>query len=178
MNLANAQQIPDQLEEQPGFAVPEKLEKEVAELLTHYPQKRSATLMVLHLFQQEFGFVSRQAVEWTAARLELQPINIYELVTFYPMFHRKPSGKTHVRVCRTLSCALAGAYKVHDFFCQRLGLDPEIHGPQTTPDGKVTVEFVECLAGCDKAPVVLCNDVFHEEVTQEKAAVILNKAMA
>ena len=65
--------------------------------------------MLLHGIQEHFGYISRQAVEWIAAKLELQPINIYELVTFYPMFHQLPVGKFHFRVCRTLSCALAGS---------------------------------------------------------------------
>lgn len=175
MNQANTQDIPNQLQEQPGFEVPSDLETEVLELLTHYPQKRSASLMILHLFQERFGFVSRQAVEWIARRLELTPINIYELVTFYPMFHRSPVGTYHLRVCRTLSCALGGSYKLHAFLCEQLGLDSHAHGPQTTPDGKYTVEFVECLASCGTAPVMMCNGDFHEGVTRAKAADILAK---
>lgn len=173
MNQANIQPIPNQLQEQPGFAVPPDLETEVAELLTHYPQKRSASLMILHLFQERFGFISRPAVEWVAQRLELTPINVYELISFYPMFHRSPVGKHHLRVCRTLSCALGGSYKLHRFLCEELNLDPHAHGPQTTPDGRYTVEFVECLASCGTAPVMMCNDVFHEGVTPEKAGEIL-----
>ncbi len=173
MNVANTQPIPNSLEEQPGFSVSQKLQQEVTELVSHYPQKRSASLMVLHLVQEEFGFISRQAVEWVASVLELQPINVYELVTFYPMFHRQKVGKTHFRICRTLSCALAGSYKLHEFFCSELKLDPKVHGPQTTPDGKFTVEFVECLAGCGTAPVMMCNDVIHEGVEMEKAKKLL-----
>ena len=173
MNLANAQPIPDPLLEQPDFAVPAALVAEIDELITHYPKKRSAALMLLHAFQERFGFISRQAVEWTATKLELQPINIYELVTFYPMFHRKQVGKFHLKVCRTLSCALGGSYKLHEHFCRRLGLDPGAHGPQTTKDGKFTVEFVECLASCGTAPVMMCNDSFHEAVSDKKADEIL-----
>src|SRR5512135_1994630 len=101
VNLANTQQIPNQLLDQPGFSVPEALEVEVDELITHYPKKRSASLMLLHAVQEHFGFISRQAVEWVACKLELQPINIYELVTFYPMFHQSKVGKYHFRICRT-----------------------------------------------------------------------------
>src|SRR5512140_3078571 len=86
---ANQQPIPNQLLEQPDFAVPASLAAEIDELITHYPKKRSASLMLLHAFQERFGYISRQAVEWIAAKLELQPINIYELVTFYPMFQRQ-----------------------------------------------------------------------------------------
>lgn len=173
MTLPNSQPIPDTLREQPGFAVPAALEAELGEVITHYPKKRSASLMLLHAIQENFGYVSRQAVEWIAAKLELEPINIYELVTFYPMFHQKPVGKFHLRVCRTLSCALGGSYQLHEHFCKKLGLDPHAHGAQTTADGKFTVEFVECLASCGTAPVMMCNDAFHEGVSAEKANKIL-----
>ncbi|HTL15973.1 MAG TPA: NAD(P)H-dependent oxidoreductase subunit E, partial [Patescibacteria group bacterium] len=110
-----------------------------------------------------------------AAKLELQPINIYELVTFYPMFHQKQVGRYHLRVCRTLSCALGGSYQLQEHFCQKLGLDPHSHGPQTTSDGKFTVEFVECLASCGTAPVMMCNDSFYEGVSFGKADRILEE---
>jgi NADH-quinone oxidoreductase subunit E len=165
--------IPNPLLEQPDFAVPAELVVEIDELITHYPSKRSASLMLLHAVQERFGYVSRQAVEWIATKLNLQPINIYELVTFYPMFHRKPVGKFHLKICRTLSCALGGSYALHEHFCRKLGLDPHAHGPQTTKDGQFTVEFVECLAGCGTAPVLMCNDTFHEGVTQQRADEIL-----
>ena len=173
MNLANAQAIPNSLREQPDFAVRRELLAEIDELIGHYPKKRSASLMLLHAVQSEFGYISRQAVEWIALKLELQPINVYELVTFYPMFQQKKVGKYHLKVCRTLSCALGGSYKLHDYFCNKLQLDPHGHGAQTTKDGKFTVEFVECLASCGTAPVMMCNDAFHEGVSTEKANQIL-----
>jgi NADH-quinone oxidoreductase subunit E len=175
MNGSTIQPIPDTLVDQPEFAVPPNLESELDELITHYPKKRSASLMLLHAIQEHFGFISRQAIEWIAAKLELQPINIYELVTFYPMFHRKKLGKFHLRVCRTLSCALGGSYELHEHFCTKLGLDPHAHGPQTTKDGQFTVEFVECLASCGTAPVMMCNDSFYEGVCREKANQILEE---
>ncbi len=141
-----------------AFSVPAGLEAELEALVSRYPQKRSASLMFLHALQEHFGFVSNEAVEWTAARLGLQPINVLELVTFYPMFRQEKLGRTQVKVCRTLSCALAGASELRAQFCTRLGLDAGRHGPQTTPDGKFTVEFVECLADCGNAPVVMVND--------------------
>lgn len=175
MDLANAQPIPGQLSEQPDFAVPAALAAEIDELISHYPKKRSASLMLLHAIQQHFGYISGPAVEWIAAKLELQPINIFELVTFYPMFHPKPVGEYHLRVCRTLSCALGGSHKLHEHFCARLGLDPHAHGAQTTKDGKFTVEFVECLASCGTAPVMMCNDDFYEGVSEKQADEILGK---
>jgi NADH-quinone oxidoreductase subunit E len=175
MNLSNSQPIPNQLLEQPGFAVPPQMLAEVDELISHYPQKRSASLMLLHAMQEQFGYISKQAVEWVAGKLDLQPINIYELVTFYPMFHQKPVGEYHLRVCRTLSCALGGSYRLHEHLCKKLGLDPHAHGPQTTKDGKYTVEFVECLASCGTAPVMMCNEAFHEGVTENRANQVLEE---
>ncbi|MGZ4987921.1 MAG: NADH-quinone oxidoreductase subunit NuoE family protein, partial [Limisphaerales bacterium] len=113
-----------------SFAVPPDMEKELDELITHYPQKRSASLMFLHAIQERFGHISQEAVEWTAKKLDLQPINVYELVTFYPMFRQVPLGKYHVKVCRTLSCALGGSVELRDHFCKKLGLDPKEHGAQ------------------------------------------------
>jgi NADH-quinone oxidoreductase subunit E len=161
--------IPNPLREQPEFAVPAALAAEIDEVITHYPKKRSATLMLLHAMQEHFGYVSRQAVEWIATKLELEPINVYELVTFYPMFSREPVGKYHFKICRTLSCALGGSYELHGHFCKKFGLDPHSHGAQTTKDGKFTVEFVECLASCGTAPVMMCNDTFYEGVSLKNA---------
>ena len=158
-----------------SFAVPANLEAQLDELVTHYPQKRSASLMLLHALQEHFGYLSRDAIEWTARKLGLQPINVYELVTFYPMFRQEPLGKTHIKVCRTLSCALAGSGELRTHFCTKLGLDPHKHAPQTTPDGKFTVEFVECLADCGNAPVVLLNDDLLPKVTPAQADEILAK---
>jgi NADH-quinone oxidoreductase subunit E len=156
-----------------SFAVPANLEAQLDELVTHYPQKRSASLMLLHALQEHFGYISRDAVEWTAKKLGLQPINVYELVTFYPMFRQEPLGKTHIKVCRTLSCALAGSGELRTHFCSKLGLDPHKHAPQTTPDGKFTVEFVECLADCGNAPVVLLNEDLLPKVTPAQAEEIV-----
>ena len=155
------------------WQVPAALEAEVAELVTHYPERRSAALMVLHAIQEHFGHIGKEAMEWAAARLGLQPIQIYELVTFYPMFRQVPIGKHHFKICRTLSCALAGSYKLHEHLCGQLGLDLHAHGPQTSKDGRVTVEFVECLASCGSGPSVMVNDDFYERVTVEKADQLL-----
>jgi NADH-quinone oxidoreductase subunit E len=161
-----------------SFAVPAQLEAGLNELVTHYPQKRSASLMFLHALQEHFGYISKEAIEWVAAKLDLQPINVYELVTFYPMFRQQPAGKHVVKVCRTLSCALGGSGGLHEHFCRKLGLDSHAHGLQTTRDGKFSVEFVECLASCGTAPVIMCNDDFHEGVTREKADQILEKCQS
>jgi len=146
---------------------PETLAR-IDEVITHYPVKRSASLPLLHLVQEEQGFVSDEAIEWVASKLELQPINILELVTFYPMFRRKPIGRRHIKVCRTLSCALNGGYKV----CERFEQEFHAHRGEISPDGEVTIEFVECLASCGSGPVVMVDDTLHERVDERKVAEI------
>ncbi len=137
----------------------------IDEVIPHYPTKRSATLPLLHLIQEEAGFISPEAIEWVAAKLELQPINVYEVVTFYPMFRQKPIGRRHIKVCRTLSCALLGGYKT----CATFEKEFDTHLGEVSPDGEVTVEFVECLASCGTAPVVMIDDELHEKVDAAKA---------
>src|SRR5258708_19996512 len=115
MNLVNAQPIPSQLREQPDFAVPSGMLAEIDQVISHYPKKRSASLMLMHAVQEHFGFISRQAVEWIAAKLELQPINIYELVSFYPMFSQMPVGKFHFRLSRTFSSPFTHSHTLHEY---------------------------------------------------------------
>ncbi|MDR2463529.1 MAG: NAD(P)H-dependent oxidoreductase subunit E [Verrucomicrobiales bacterium] len=154
-----------------------EFEKKLDEAVTHYPvSKRSAALPLLHLWQEEYGFISDAAVELVAAKLDMQPVHILELVTFYPMFRRVPVGKHHIKVCRTLSCALGGSHETHACLKKLTAADGDPHGPCTSSDGKYTVEFVECLASCDKAPVVMGDDDLYENVnTEGKAQAILGK---
>ena len=156
-----------------SFEVPKKLETEINRTIKHYPEKRSASLMLLHALQDHFGYVSKEAMEWVAKKLDLQPINVYEIVTFYPMFRQEPAGKHVIKVCRTLSCALGGAHELHGHVCKKLGVDPKAHGLQTAKNGQFSIEFVECLASCGTAPVMMCDDDFFEGVSLEKADEIL-----
>ena len=137
----------------------------IDEVIPHYPVKRSAALPLLHLVQEDVGYISDEAIEWIAQKLELEPINVYELVTFYPMFRRKPIGRRHVKVCRTLSCALLGGYKT----CETFEKEFSTHRGEISPDGEVTIDFVECLASCGTAPVVMIDDDLHEKVDGAKA---------
>ena len=161
--------------------VPAELERKMDEAIGHYPaeQKRSASLPLLHLWQEQFGFISDEAVSWIAARLELEPINILELVTFYPMFRQAPAGRKHLRVCRTLSCALAGAYPLMEKLAGLTSIEREhqgagMHNPiSVSPDGKFSIEFVECLASCGTAPVCMVDDALHEKVEAASASDLL-----
>jgi len=148
--------------------------------IAHYPRehKRSAALPLLHLWQEHFGFINDHAVTWIAAKLDLQPINIFELVTFYPMLREKRAGKTHIRVCRTLSCAMAGSYQVMENLCAATGIKRDVrHEPfSVSPDGNYSIEFVECLASCGTAPVCMVDDELHENVQPDNAMSILSAA--
>ena len=148
----------------PMKLTPETLQR-IDEVISHYPVKRSATLPLLHLIQEEVGFIPPEAIEWVAAKLGLEPINVYEVVTFYPMFRQKPIGRRHIKVCRTLSCALRGGFQT----CETFEKEFATKRGEVSPDGEVTIEFVECLASCGTAPVVLIDDDLHENVDGARA---------
>lgn len=159
------------------------LEKKIDKAIRNYPvSKRSATLPVLHLLQQHFGHIPEEAIPWTAEKLELEPINVYELVTFYPGFHESQPGKYHIRVCRTLSCAMAGSEQLMVKLCEMAGIDRskvDHHHPiAMSEDGRFSIEFAECLASCGTGPVCLINDDFHENITPGKAGEMLEKYSA
>ena len=137
----------------------------IDEIVPKYPEKRSAALMVIHLVQDELGAINDSACEWIANRLDLQPINIKELVTFYPMLREKPWGRKHVRVCRTLPCALRGSYATCKSFEKKLGVK-EGH---VRDDGEYSLEFMECLADCGQGPVVIVDEKTYENVEGERA---------
>ncbi len=140
---------------------PETLEL-IEKTVPQYPEKRSAVMPLLHHVQKERGYISNEAIEWIAERLEMQPINVLSVVTFFPYFRQEDQkiGKVHVRVCRTLSCALMGAYKVGDELEKKLGCKMG----SSKEDGSVTLEYAECLASCGSGPVVLVDDDLYENL--------------
>lgn len=144
------------------------------EVIPRYPQARSALLMILHQLQREIGYLPLDAQEWVAERLEITPQQVREVVTFYPFYREHPVGKRYVRVCRTLSCALNGSYKLCDQMCEAF----ETKRNEVSPDGRVTVEFAECLASCGTAPVMMIDDDLYENVTPEKAKELIAKIKA
>ena len=158
--------------------IPAELERKMDDAIARYPgeHRRSAAMPLLHLWQEHFGFIADEAIFWIAEKLGLQPINILEVVTFYPMFRQHPAGKTHIRVCRTLSCAMAGGLEVMENLCARLGIQrsrsgEEMHNPiAVSADGTYSVEFVECLASCHTAPVCMIGEELHEKVNPNSAA--------
>lgn len=143
----------------------------IDQLIPRYPDKRSAALPLCHLVQEDLGYLSNESIEWIADRLELQPINISELVTFYPMLRDEAPGKYQVRVCRTLPCALAGAYKT----CKQFEEAFDCKVGSTSDDGLITLEYVECHADCGKAPVVMVGEKEYTDVGSSQAEVLIDK---
>jgi NADH-quinone oxidoreductase subunit F len=153
------------------------------EAIRRYPadQRRSGAMPLLHLWQEHFGFISDEGVQWIAAKLALQPINILELVTFYPMFRQERAGKTHIRVCRTLSCAMARSYQLMENFCATTGIERRhssdgMHNPiSVSAGGHYSIEFVECLASCGTAPVCMVGETLHENVDANSIVDLLRR---
>jgi len=132
----------------------------IEKVIPRYPEKRSAVMPLLHRIQEDQGVISNEAVEWVARKLEMAPINVLEVVTFFPYFRQKKLGRTHVRVCQTLSCALMGAYQVGEELEKAL----DCKMGTTRADGKVTLEYAECLASCGSGPVVLVDEDLFEHL--------------
>ncbi len=154
--------------------LPQELIAKIDEIITHYPaSRRSAVLSVLHVLQKHDGYISDDSVTWTAEKLGLQPVQVMEVVTFYPGFRRSAPGKYHIRVCRTLSCAMAGSYELMETLSKATGIDRshvDHHHPiAKSADGAFSIEFAECLASCGSGPVCMFNDDFYERVSAEEA---------
>lgn len=139
--------------------------RKIDDVIPRYPDKRSASLMVIHLIQEELGAISNDSCEWIANKLEVQPINIRELITFYPMLRETPWGKKHVRVCRTLPCALRGSYAT----CQKLEKKLGVKEGHVRDDGEYSLEFMECLADCGEGPVVMVDEETYENIDEKQA---------
>jgi NADH-quinone oxidoreductase E subunit len=145
--------------------------KKFEETVSRYPKKEAAMLPVLYLAQQEFGYLSREAIDYVAKLMGQSPARVYGVVSFYTMLNMKPIGAHHIQVCRTLPCALRGAGKITS--CLKKTLDIELG--QTTADGRFTLSEVECLASCGSAPMMQINDNYYENLSEEKIAEILRE---
>ena len=139
--------------------------------VTRYPadQRKSAILYALYLAQGQQGYLTRAAMEHVAAQIGCTAAEVEDVVSYYTMFFTKPVGKYVVNVCRTLSCALLGAERVTEELSAALGIKPG----ETDPTGTFTLVEVECLGACDRAPVVMVNDEWHERLAPEQAAQLL-----
>ncbi|MFY9271052.1 MAG: NADH-quinone oxidoreductase subunit NuoE [Candidatus Manganitrophaceae bacterium] len=135
-----------------------------------YPDKRSVLLPALRIAQEEVGYLSEPAMIDVAEILELTPVQVYDVATFYTQYHLKPVGKYLIQICKTLSCALVGAGSLIEHLQSRLG----IRVGETTPDGLFSLKLVECLASCGTGPMVQINNRYYENLTPDKVDRILD----
>jgi NADH-quinone oxidoreductase E subunit len=135
-------------------------EEQIEKLLPKYPTKMAACLPLLWLAQEDFGWISEDAMRLVAERLELPLTHVYGVATFYTMYNKKPVGHYHVQVCTNISCMICGGYEVFDALSHELG----VQNGQTTDDKLFTLQEVECLAACGGAVCVQVNKDYHENV--------------
>ena len=144
----------------------EKL-KLVKEIMTRYPEgkQKSALLPVLHIAQREFGgWLSAPVMDYVASILDIKPIEVYEVATFYTMYNLKPVGHCMIEFCHTGPCMVKDVESVIDYTEKKLG----IKAGETTPDGKFTIKTVECLGACGYAPMAQIGMHYYENLTEEK----------
>jgi NADH-quinone oxidoreductase subunit E len=156
------------------FSLDLEREAQLEEILARYPSAMAATIPVLHLCQEQNGWISDEVVAWVAARLSLSSAHVRGVVTFYSLFNKAPVGKHQVWVCRTLSCALNGADELLRHCEARLG----IHAGETTPDGKVTLRTAECLAACGNGPMIQVDRTYYENLTIARVDEVLDRLLA
>jgi len=155
---------------------PESLKK-VQEIIARYPagKQKSGLLPLLHLAQAEFdGWLSVEVMDYIASLLSIQPVEVYEVATFYTMFNTRPVGKSLIEVCRTGPCWLRGADDIVEHIENRLN----IKEGETSADGQFTLKTVECLGSCGTAPMLQCGAEFYENLTIEKVDQLLDKLKA
>lgn len=144
----------------------------IKDCFPRYPNRQAVTLPALHLVHERLRCIPLQAVVEIAELLELSPAQVQDTLSFYGFFKQQaPHGTTRAWVCRSISCMLRGADGILEHMCQRAGIQPG----ETTPDGKLTLEFAECLGACEYAPCMLAGDSLHQCLTVDKADEFLGK---
>ncbi len=136
----------------------------VEKILSQYPDKKSATLPLLHLAQSEQGYISGTVINTVGGLVDCHPAVVMDCVSFYSMFFTKPQGRHKIQVCQTLSCSVNGADALVDHVSNKFSIKPG----ETTDDRRFTLMKVECLGSCGTAPVVQVNKVYHEDLSKEK----------
>ncbi|MFT3748258.1 MAG: NADH-quinone oxidoreductase subunit NuoE [Agriterribacter sp.] len=150
----------------------EKLKK-VEEIIARYPEgkQKSALLPVLHLAQEQFGWLSSETMDYVASLLNIEPIEVYEVATFYSMYNLKPVGKYMFEVCQTGPCMVRGCDDIIAYIGEKLGIKPG----ETTGDGLFTLKTVECLGACGYAPMMQLGKHYKEHLTKEKVDAIIDE---
>jgi NADH-quinone oxidoreductase subunit E len=142
------------------------------QIVVRYPpdRRRSAVLPALYLVQSQQGYITASAMKYVAGQLGITAADVEDVVSYYTMFYTKPVGRFVLNVCRTLSCAVNGAERVTEEICAALKIRPG----ETDPSGTFTLVEVECLGACDRAPVVMINDAWHEGLKPEDVPRLLD----
>ena len=143
----------------------------IEKILKRYPTKQAALLPVLWVAQETWGWISLQTEEYVAGLFELSPAHVHEVVTFYTLFFQQPKGRHVVALCHNLSCYLAGAKELLAHVKSQLGVEPG----ETTPDGRITLQSVECLCACEAAPMAQVDERYELNLTPEKMDRILER---
>jgi NADH-quinone oxidoreductase subunit E len=141
-----------------------QLEQRFAEMITHYPTKRSVLVPILLYVQDELGAITDDAIHELAQRVELSDLEVRNVITYYSMMRTHPIGKYNLQVCTNVSCLLRGGEEILDHCKRRLG----VGNKESTPDGLFHVEEVECIGACSWAPAMQVNYDYHENLTIEK----------
>ena len=148
--------------------------KEVQRIIEFYPQgkQKSAVIPILHLAQEEFGgWLSTETMDYVASLLNLKPIEVYEVATFYSMYNLKPVGQYMFEVCQTGPCMLNGSDEIINYIFEKLGIKPG----ETTADGMFTLKTVECLGACGYAPMMQMGKHYREHLTKEKVDAVIEE---
>jgi NADH-quinone oxidoreductase subunit E len=149
----------------------EEAMKRYEQLLKHYPEKRAALIQVLILAQREFGWISDEVADYIGELMGYAPADVMAVASFYTMLHRKPVGKYHMDICRTLSCWMMGTYPCVAEMKRILGVEAQ----EITPDGMFSWNFTECLASCGTAPAMQVGDRYFENLKPEKMGEIIEQ---
>ena len=156
---------------QDAFAFSDDSERAFQETIKKYPTKMAALLPTLWICQKQNGHLTRDIMKYVAERLDLSPVHVYSVAEFYTMYHKRPAGRYHIMLCRTLSCTLCGCETLRDHLVDALGVQPG----EVSADGMFSLEEVECLGSCGTAPVMRVNDVYCENLTPQKIDEILER---
>lgn len=153
------------------FKLEEKRINKIKAEMERYETKQSAIIPALYQVQEEYGWISTEALDFLAELMNIPVAEIKEVFTFYTMFNKKPSGKYHLQVCTNISCSMARSRELADYMCNKLGVELG----EMTADGKFSVSRVECLGSCDTAPVMQSNFDYHENLNEAKVDQIIEK---
>lgn len=148
----------------------DKFENRFAEMLTHYPVKRSVLVPILLYAQDEVGYLSDEVIAEIAGRLDLSELDVRNVVSYYSMLRTKPAGKINVQVCTNICCMLRGAEDVFNAASQKLGVGHK----GVTADGQFSLEEVECIGACSWGPAMMVNYDFHENLTPESVQQVID----